>query len=80
MKTFFYYIFIVLIAIVITYVLQYIIWSNEVETATVTQSERCLIAKVPAGQQFTFSETAPGQYDYDVYATSDGYEVWGKCK
>lgn len=80
MRTFFYYLLAVVLAVIITYVLQYIIWSNEVETATVTQSERCLIAKVSAGQQFYFSETAPGQYDYDVYATSDGYELWGKCK
>lgn len=80
MRTFFYYIFIVLIALVITYVLQYIIWSNEVETPTVTQSEYCLLAKVPAGEQYSFSETAPGQFDYQVYATANGYDVWSKCK
>jgi hypothetical protein len=80
MKTFFYYVLIVLLAIVITYVLQYIIWSNEVETPTVTQSDRCLLAKVPAGNQYAFTETSPGQYDYDVYTTKDGFEVWGKCK
>jgi uncharacterized membrane protein len=80
MKTFFYFLLILALSLIITYVLQYIIWNNEVQNLTATPSEECLIAKVAAGEDFVFSETSPGQYDYQVYATANGYEVWGKCK
>jgi hypothetical protein len=81
MKTFFYYAVAVLFAILIAYALQYFIWRDNVQDVVVeTKNEYCLISKAPYGSDFNFSESAPGQYDYQVYATANGYEVWGKCK
>jgi hypothetical protein len=55
--------------------------ASEVADQPVVESNGfCLIEKVPYGQNYAFAESKPGQYDYQVYSTNDGYEVWGKCK